>query len=132
MSLNTGANLHLLPKGSHLVMLDPNESFKPLLEKNLKAHPSLQMERFVLGKAEEMSAVSDESVDAVVCTLVLCSVDKIPAVLSEVRRVLVPVSLSLLNKLRTTRTSHVPVNSLSFSSLFLYTRRAASSFSWST
>jgi ubiquinone/menaquinone biosynthesis C-methylase UbiE len=90
--INAGANLKLLPKGSHLVMLDPNESFRPLLEKNLKAHPSLQMERFVLGKAEEMSAVSDESVDAVVCTLVLCSVDRIPAVLSEVRRVLVPVS----------------------------------------
>jgi len=80
-----------LPKDSHLVMLDPNESFKPLLEKNLKEHPSLTMERFILGKAEEMSAVADESVDAVVCTLVLCSVDKIPEVLSEVRRVLVPV-----------------------------------------
>jgi ubiquinone/menaquinone biosynthesis C-methylase UbiE len=74
-------------------MLDPNESFKPLIEKNLKKHPSLSMERFVLGKAEEMSAISDQSVDAVVCTLVLSSVDRIPEVLSEVRRVLVPVSL---------------------------------------
>jgi SAM-dependent methyltransferase len=90
-------------------MLDPNEYFRPLLEKNLKAHPSLHLERFVLGKAEEMSAVSDESVDAVVCTLVLCSVDRIAAVLSEVRRVLVPVSPFFY---------HVHLNSLSLFHLF--------------
>ncbi|XP_059478093.1 N6-adenosine-methyltransferase TMT1A-like isoform X2 [Neocloeon triangulifer] len=88
--LEVGCGSEHLPKGSHLIMLDPNESFRPLLERNLQKHPSLKLERFVLGKVEEMSSVRDESVDAVVCTLVLCSVDDVAAALAEVRRVLVP------------------------------------------
>ena len=39
--------------------------------------------------------VKSNSIDAVVTTLVLCSVTDIPKVVSQIKRVLVPVSTSL-------------------------------------
>jgi ubiquinone/menaquinone biosynthesis C-methylase UbiE len=87
----SGANLKYYPKGAHLVMVEPNEYYKPLLKNNLNKHPSLHLERLVQCSAENMKMVPDESVDAVVSTIVLCSIDNIPAVLTEIKRVLVPV-----------------------------------------
>lgn len=83
------------PKGAHLVMVDRNEFYEPLLKENLNKHPSLHLERLVQCSAENMKVVPDESVDVVVSTIVLCSIDNIPAVLSEIKRVLVPVRRSL-------------------------------------
>lgn len=53
------------------------------------------MEKFILAKAEEMKEIEDSSVDAVVSTLVLCSVDSVEQTLSEIHRVLAPVSISI-------------------------------------
>lgn len=83
--------MEFLPAGSRLVMLDINAGFEPLLRENMRAHPSLQLERFVVANVQDMSAVADGSVDAVVCTLVLCSVHDEPRALAEMRRVLAPV-----------------------------------------
>lgn len=41
---------------------------------------------------ENMAKVADNSVDAVVMTLVLCSVENIEKIMKEIMRVLVPVS----------------------------------------
>lgn len=87
----TGANLKYYPRGAHLVMVDRNEFYEPLLKMNLNKHPSLHLERLVQCSAENMKMVPDSSVDVVVSTIVLCSIDNIPAVLSEIKRVLVPV-----------------------------------------
>ncbi|KAF4528199.1 hypothetical protein B566_EDAN014024 [Ephemera danica] len=85
-----GANLKYFPKGSRLVFVDKNAAFEPLLRDNLRLHTSLRLERIVHCNAEDMHEVADESVDAVVCSLVLCSVSDVPRVLAEVRRVLAP------------------------------------------
>jgi ubiquinone/menaquinone biosynthesis C-methylase UbiE len=71
--------------------VDKNPAFETLLRDNLKQYTSLQLERIVHCPAEDMHEVPDESVDAVVASLVLCSVSDVPRVLAEVRRVLAPV-----------------------------------------
>ncbi|KAI4827629.1 hypothetical protein KUCAC02_031012 [Chaenocephalus aceratus] len=45
---------------------------------------------FVVASGEDMGAIESESVDVVVCTLVLCSVNNIPKTLQETRRMLRP------------------------------------------
>jgi ubiquinone/menaquinone biosynthesis C-methylase UbiE len=54
------------------------------------------MERFIVGFAEDMKDVPDNSVDIVVSTMVLCSVRNIERALKEIQRVLVPVRIIIL------------------------------------
>jgi ubiquinone/menaquinone biosynthesis C-methylase UbiE len=54
------------------------------------------MERFIVGFAEDMKDVEDNSVDIVVSTMVLCSVRSIERALKEIQRVLVPVRIIIL------------------------------------
>lgn len=54
-------------------------------------HPNVSLERYVVTGAEDMRDIPDNSVDAVVSTLVLCSCDKVQEVYGEICRVLVPV-----------------------------------------
>jgi ubiquinone/menaquinone biosynthesis C-methylase UbiE len=51
------------------------------------------MDRFVVGFAEDMKGVPDNSVDIVVSTMVLCSVGSVEGALKEIHRVLAPVGL---------------------------------------
>lgn len=48
---------------------------------------------FCTPPGEDIDMVRSESIDAVVTTLVLCSVDDMAKVISQVKRVLVPVSM---------------------------------------
>jgi len=82
-----GANLRYYPKGSRVVVVEPN----------LQAHPVLLREArrrgleitIVAGEAERLPRAT-ASVDVVVGTLLLCSVREPEAVLREVLRVLRP------------------------------------------
>ena len=61
------------------------------LEPNLLLHPHLLRLAFsVSGERAEQTTIPDESVDTVISSLVLCSVENIDATLAEVRRVLKP------------------------------------------
>lgn len=73
-------------------MVDRNAFYETLLRDNLHQYPSLHLERLVHCSAEDMSEIPDESVDAVVATLVLCSITNVKQVLAEIKRVLAPVS----------------------------------------
>jgi ubiquinone/menaquinone biosynthesis C-methylase UbiE len=86
-----GSNLQYIPEGSHVTFLDPNAEFKPFLDENLKKYPSLVVERFVLGQAENMDAFADDSIDVVLTSYVFCSVAGTAQAMSEIRRVLAPV-----------------------------------------
>ena len=92
IGVGTGANFEFLPEGSSLIALDPNPHMEPYLLENAKKCSHVQLKTFVCGLAENMSFIPDESVEAVVCTLTLCSVDDMEATLAEIRRVLKPVS----------------------------------------
>ncbi|MBW4685702.1 MAG: class I SAM-dependent methyltransferase [Komarekiella atlantica HA4396-MV6] len=83
----TGPNLSYYPSDIHWIGIEPNPFMHPYLQQ--------EAERLGLdidlrsGPAEHLE-VEDNSMDAVVSTLVLCSVNNLAAVLQEVIRVLKP------------------------------------------
>ena len=90
----SGTNFQFFPSGSSVIALEPNPHFQKYLEKNAKKFPGVEVQKVVTDCAEKMSHVDDNSVSAVVCTVVLCSVRDVDAVLSEIKRVLKPVSMA--------------------------------------
>lgn len=88
----TGTNFQFYPPGSKVTCTDPNPHFQKYLKKCMEENDQLTYDRFVVASGEDLGSVEDESVDAVVCTLVLCSVNSIPQTLREAQRVLRPVS----------------------------------------
>ncbi|XP_065354040.1 thiol S-methyltransferase TMT1A-like [Cloeon dipterum] len=84
----TGTNLKYYPDGASLVMVDSAADFEDRLLENVKKYPRLFLERIVYSCPEDMCEITDQSVDAVVSTNVLCSVGDERKVLAEVVRVL--------------------------------------------
>lgn len=81
---------HYPPEVSTVLAIEPDDYLRGLAEQAALATsgtaPSISV---VYGRAEALSG-ADGSVDAVVCSLVLCSVPDQAAVLAEIRRVLRP------------------------------------------
>ncbi|XP_066520221.1 thiol S-methyltransferase TMT1A-like [Hoplias malabaricus] len=86
----SGANFQHYPSGCRITCTDPNPHFKEYLQKNMDKSDHLVYEKFVVAPGEDLRAVEDNSVDVVVCTLVLCSVSNAPKVIQEAKRVLRP------------------------------------------
>jgi len=85
-----GANLPLYPERTTLLGIEPNRfMFRYLRE---ESHKSGRIMHMLNGRAESL-CLRDNSVDAVVCTHVLCSVDDPEAALGEILRVLKPGGL---------------------------------------
>jgi SAM-dependent methyltransferase len=82
-----GVNLPFLDGAVRWIAVEPNRFFHGRLRAQAAAHKRQPDIR--LGSAQALP-VPDHSVDAVVCSLVLCSVDDPAAALREVRRVLRP------------------------------------------
>lgn len=83
----TGVNLRYYANGIHWIGIEPNPFMHPYLRQEAK-RVGLKIE-IRIGSAERL-AVEDESVDAVVSTLVLCSVADVRTSLKEIQRVLRP------------------------------------------
>ncbi|ELR48995.1 thiol S-methyltransferase TMT1B [Bos mutus] len=90
LGCGTGANFCFYPAGCKITCLDPNPHFEKFLTKSMAENRHLEYERFVVAFGEDMRQLADGSMDAVVSTLVLCSVESPKRVLQEVRRVLRP------------------------------------------
>lgn len=88
----TGTNFKFYPPGCRVTCIDPNPNFEKFLIKSLAENRHLQFERFLVAAGENMHPVASGSMDVVVCTLVLCSVESQAQMLREVCRVLRPVS----------------------------------------
>ncbi|EHH66279.1 Methyltransferase-like protein 7A [Macaca fascicularis] len=86
----TGANFRFYPPGCRVTCIDPNPNFEKFLIKSIAENRHLQFECFVVAAGENMHQVADGSVDVVVCTLVLCSVENQEQSLCEMCRVLRP------------------------------------------
>lgn len=97
----TGANFKFLPEGSSIIALEPNTHMVPYLLENAEKFPHVHLKKIVPGIAENMEGIADESIAAVVCTLTLCSVCDMETALSEIKRVLKPVSTKHLLKKKT-------------------------------
>ncbi|XP_062931572.1 thiol S-methyltransferase TMT1A isoform X2 [Cynocephalus volans] len=94
----TGANFKFYPPGSRVTCIDPNPNFEKFLIKSIAENRHLQFERFVVATGENMHQVADGSMDVVICTLVLCSVQNEEQILQEVFRVLRPRKMSSDNQ----------------------------------
>ncbi len=82
-----GANLGYFARGIRWIGMEPNPFMHGYLKAEAERH-GLQVE-LRSGSAEQLD-VEDASADAVVSTLVLCSVPDLTVVLREIRRVLKP------------------------------------------
>lgn len=92
----TGTHFQFYPPGCKVICTDPNPHFKKYLKSSMEGNDHITFDRFVVASGEDMGAIESESVDVVVCTLVLCSVNNIPKTLQETRRMLRPVKPWLL------------------------------------
>lgn len=82
----TGVNLDYLPGGLRWIGIEPNVHLHPYIRRRAAGRPDLEVS---LHKATaEALPVADASVDAVIGTLVLCSVDDLRRALAEIRRAL--------------------------------------------
>jgi ubiquinone/menaquinone biosynthesis C-methylase UbiE len=78
---------HLPPAVTSVVALEPDAAMRKWGAKRVAASPVPAS--YVAGTAEQLP-LRDGSVDTVLCTLVLCSVDDLDAAAAEFRRVLAP------------------------------------------
>lgn len=83
----TGANIGFLPTGTHLIALEPNLAMHDRLRERCA---DAGVELTVLATGAESIPLPDDSVDEVICSLVLCTVADPAQALAEVRRVLRP------------------------------------------
>ena len=88
----TGANFAFYPRGCSIVALDPNPYMNYYLLHTEKFYPHVILRDYIVGTCEDMRKIKDQSVSAVVSTLVLCSVESVELSLREIIRVLKPVS----------------------------------------
>ena len=87
LGAGVGANLRYLPPGARLVAIEPNPHMHARLRQAAGAHDvDLEIHSVVAERID----LPDASVDAVISSLVLCSVRDPDAVLAEVRRILRP------------------------------------------
>ncbi len=83
----TGANFRYYSPGTKLIAIEPNSMMHPYLETNAERYRlRLQIQT---GRGEEIQ-LEDETTEAVVGTLVLCTVENPQQVLTEVHRILKP------------------------------------------
>jgi len=90
IGVGTGSNFQHFPSGCHLTAVDPNPHFKSYFDNNRAQFDHIKSEEIIVAFGEDMDMVADSSVDAVVITLVLCSVKDMEKVVSQAKRVLVP------------------------------------------
>lgn len=83
----TGINFNYLPPGITWLGVEPNEAFHKMLL--LQAKETGIQATLISGDAARIP-LGDNSADAVICTLVLCSVSDPAAAVAEMKRVLKP------------------------------------------
>ena len=93
IGLGGGSNLDFYPENAEIIGVDPNPDYLKYLEAEMKTASGrrLKMTRVICAGAEEMDQyLAPDSADAVVATLVLCSVRDVEAVVANCWRVLRP------------------------------------------
>ncbi|KAM9265090.1 thiol S-methyltransferase TMT1A-like [Morus bassanus] len=85
-----GANFQYYPPGCKVTCTDINPNFQRSLLKSMNKNQHVHYESFLVAAGEDLHQVPSGSVDAVICTLVLCSVQSVNGTLKEVLRVLKP------------------------------------------
>lgn len=87
LGAGVGANFVHLPQGSTVVAVEPSEAMHDALRRRADER-GVHLELF--GARAERLPLPDASVDEVICSLVLCTVEDPEAAVTEVRRILRP------------------------------------------
>lgn len=87
LGAGTGANFRYYPPATRVLAVEPDTAKHPALTRHARRH-ALQLE--IVAAGAETLPWADASVDLVVGTLVLCTVDDPAAVVGEIVRVLRP------------------------------------------
>lgn len=82
-----GANYDYLRPGTRLIAVEPNEAMHPRLTQRALDR---QIRLDIVGAPAERLPLPDDSVDTVICSLVLCTVADPVRAIGEIRRVLRP------------------------------------------
>lgn len=89
LGCGTGANLNHYPKGiQSLILVEPDRNMRVQLMKKMAVYSDLNLT--VWDKDKDLGACQDQSLDAVVVTLVLCTVPDPKQILENIYRVLRP------------------------------------------
>lgn len=91
----SGENLKYYPKNSCVIVIDHNMYIQSYLDSNPGLTNNVNIEDVFVSSEWNLEAVPDNSVDAVVGTFILCSAPNVNLVLSEIKRILAPVSRNL-------------------------------------
>jgi ubiquinone/menaquinone biosynthesis C-methylase UbiE len=83
----TGINLPYLPRNIRWIGIEPNPHMHPFIHK-AASEQDIEIELRAAPASE--TGLLDDSADAVISTLVLCSVPDLDAVLAEIKRILKP------------------------------------------
>ena len=97
----SGANFQFYPEGCTVICVEPKVEFEGYILDSLKKRGEhLKSMRLVKGQGENLSSEVDAAtVDYVVSTLVMCSVEDIQKSCSEVHKILKPVGVGLHSSL---------------------------------
>ena len=87
LGAGVGANFAHLPEGATVVAVEPSEAMHAALRRRAEER-GVDLE--LLGARGERLPLPDASVDEVICSLVLCTVDDPVRTVAEVRRILRP------------------------------------------
>ena len=82
-----GSNFKYYNRAMTVQSVEPNQCFRAAFESNRAKYPMLDIKEMKAGYGEDLP-IEDNSIDVVVITLVLCSVNDQEKCLSEVKRVL--------------------------------------------
>jgi ubiquinone/menaquinone biosynthesis C-methylase UbiE len=92
IGVGTGTNFKFYPENSEITISDKTDVFLPYLKESLKSicREDIKIHDFIVNNAEKMNIIEENSMDAVVATFTLCSVDNLSLVFNEIHRVLKP------------------------------------------
>ena len=88
-----GTNFAYLPANIRLTTLEENPYFKKHFATIQTRHPTITIEDMLIGNAENMVQVPDESFDVVIGTHIFCCIDDYQTAAKEIFRVLKPVCI---------------------------------------
>jgi SAM-dependent methyltransferase len=90
IGVGTGTNFKYYPENAEIIISDKSENFLPYLNETLKKinREDLKINEFKVNNAENMNIIESNSMDAVVATFTLCSINDLSAVFNEINRVL--------------------------------------------
>ena len=88
----SGANFKYYNRSALVQAVEPNQNFLSSFNENRAKYPDLDVKDMKIGYGEDLAAagIGDNSVDAVVMTLVLCAVKDQQKCFQEIKRVLKP------------------------------------------